>query len=52
MASACWQGANAGYCRRPFDNYYDLESENKLKDEFLLLKKENDLSDINFLDCI
>ena len=45
-------GANAGYCRRPFDNFYDLESEKKLKDEFLQLKKQNDLSGINFLDCI
>ena len=47
-----WQGANAGYCRRPFDNFYKLESENKLKDEFRQLKRDNDLSGIRFLDCI
>lgn len=47
-----WQGADAGYCRRPFDNYYDSDSENKLKNEFKQLKKDNDLSGINFLDCI
>jgi N-acetylneuraminate lyase len=47
-----WQGANAGYCRRPFDNFYELESENKLKDEFRQLKKDNDLSGIHFLDSI
>ena len=47
-----WQGANAGYCRKPFDNYYNAESEKKLKDEFIQLKKDNDLSGIDFLDCL
>ena len=47
-----WQGADAGYCRRPFDNFFDLESEDKLINQFKQLKKDNDLSGINFLDCI
>ena len=47
-----WQGANAGYSRRPFDNFYTTETEDKLKDEFRGLKKNNDLSGIHFLDCV
>lgn len=47
-----WQGANAGYCRRPIRNYENQESENKLINEFKELKKNNDLSGINFLELI
>ncbi|WDR06213.1 dihydrodipicolinate synthase family protein [Devosia rhodophyticola] len=47
-----WQGADAGYCRRPFSNYYDPEAEEALKNEFRLLKKERNLVGVKFLDAI
>ncbi len=47
-----WQGINAGYCRKPLNDYEIQESENQLIREFKELKKNNDLSGINFLDFI
>ena len=47
-----WQGADAGYCRKPFGNFYDAVSEEKLKAEFRTLKTERGLSGVNFLDAI
>lgn len=46
-----WQGVQSGICRRPFKNYNENEVET-LKKNFQQLKKINDLSGINFLDCI
>ncbi|MDB5474065.1 MAG: N-acetylneuraminate lyase [Devosia sp.] len=47
-----WQGADAGYCRKPFGNFYDAASEQILKDEFRAFKAERKLSGVNFLDAI
>ncbi|MFO1150399.1 MAG: dihydrodipicolinate synthase family protein [Alsobacter sp.] len=47
-----WQGADAGYCRRPFGNYYDAEQEGVLKAEFRGLRDSNDLSGVDFLEAI
>ena len=46
-----WQGVHSGICRRPFKSYSEDEA-NLLKKDFQQLKKMNDLSGINFLDCI
>lgn len=45
-----WQGADAGYCRRPFGNYLDLAAEQKLKDEFRALRDRHGLEGAAFLD--
>lgn len=47
-----WLGCDAGYCRRPFSNYYDKASEEKLKDEFRQLRDERKLEGVAFLDAI
>lgn len=47
-----WQGADAGYCRKPFGNFYDAAEEEKLKAEFRAFKAERGLSGVNFLDAI
>lgn len=47
-----WQGADAGYCRKPFGNFYPQGDEEKLKAEFRLFKTERGLSGVNFLDAI
>lgn len=47
-----WQGADAGYCRKPFGNFYTEAEEEKLKAEFRAFKAERDLSGVNFLDAI
>ncbi|KKB12123.1 N-acetylneuraminate lyase [Devosia geojensis] len=50
--SMAWQGADAGYCRKPFGNFYDAASEEKLKAEFRAFKAERGLTGVNFLDAI
>ena len=47
-----WQGADAGYCRKPFENYLTQASEDKLKAEFRQLKTESNLTGVAFLDMI
>ncbi|MBO9589159.1 dihydrodipicolinate synthase family protein [Devosia sp.] len=47
-----WQGADAGYCRKPFGNFYSEAQEEKLKDEFRAFKTERGLTGVNFLDAI
>lgn len=47
-----WQGADAGYCRKPFGNFYTEAEEEKLKAEFRAFKAERGLSGVNFLDAI
>lgn len=47
-----WQGADAGYCRKPFGNFYSAAEEEKLKAEFRAFKAERGLTGVNFLDAI
>lgn len=47
-----WQGADAGYCRKPFGNFYTEAEEEKLKGEFRAFKAERGLTGVNFLDAI
>jgi N-acetylneuraminate lyase len=47
-----WQGADAGYCRRPFDNFVTQAQEQELKDAFRQLKKDRNLDGVAFLDGI
>jgi N-acetylneuraminate lyase len=47
-----WQGADAGYCRKPFGNFYSAAEEEKLKDEFRAFKAERGLTGVNFLDAL
>lgn len=47
-----WQGADAGYCRKPFGNFYTEAEEEKLKAEFRAFKAERGLTGVNFLDAI
>ncbi|WP_417310990.1 dihydrodipicolinate synthase family protein [Devosia sp.] len=47
-----WQGADAGYCRKPFTNYYDAAAEDQLKAEYAALKSERKLTGVNFLDAL
>ena len=47
-----WQGADAGYCRKPFGNFYSEAEEEKLKAEFRAFKAERGLTGVNFLDVI
>lgn len=47
-----WQGADAGYCRKPFGNFYTEAEEEKLKAEFRAFKAERGLAGVNFLDAI
>jgi N-acetylneuraminate lyase len=47
-----WQGADAGYCRKPFGNFYDQAAEEQLKNEFRAFKAERNLTGVNFLDAI
>jgi N-acetylneuraminate lyase len=47
-----WQGADAGYCRKPFGNFYGAESEAKLKEEFRGLKRDRGLTGVAFLDLL
>lgn len=47
-----WQGVDAGYCRKPLDNFYTAEAEEELKAKFRQLKAERNLTGVNFLDAI
>lgn len=47
-----WQGADAGYCRKPFDNFLTEADEEKLKSEFRQLRQDQNLTDVAFLDLI
>ncbi|KKC37278.1 N-acetylneuraminate lyase [Devosia epidermidihirudinis] len=47
-----WLGADAGYCRKPFGNFYDAESEAKLKEDFRGLKRDRGLTGVAFLDAL
>jgi len=47
-----WQGADAGYCRKPFGNFYTEAEEEKLKAEFRAFKAERGLTGVNFLDAL
>lgn len=46
-----WMGVDAGYCRKPFANY-TLKDEEVMKEEFRALKKEYNITGIDFLDAI
>lgn len=46
-----WQGADAGYCRKPFDNFSPQEEET-LKADFRRLKRDQSLEGVAFLDAI
>ncbi len=45
-----WQGADAGYCRKPFDNYETPEQEEALKDSYRAFRDAQGLTGIGFLD--
>lgn len=47
-----WQGADAGYCRRPFDNFMTEAEEDDLKAAFRKLKQERNITGVEFLDLI
>ncbi|ODT67675.1 MAG: dihydrodipicolinate synthase family protein [Pelagibacterium sp. SCN 63-23] len=47
-----WQGADAGYCRKPFGNFHTMAEEDKLKAEFRTFKAERGLQGVNFLEAI
>lgn len=44
-----WQGADAGYCRAPFDNYETPDQEEALKSVYRAFRDDNDLAQIGFL---
>ena len=44
-----WQGADAGYCRKPFDNYETPEAEAALKDAYRAFRGAHGLAEIGFL---
>ena len=44
-----WQGADAGYCRKPFDNYETPEAEAALKDAYRAFRDAHGLAEIGFL---
>jgi len=46
-----WQGADAGLCRKPFDNF-DAAGEAALKESFRKLRDVRGLSGVNFLDTL
>ncbi|EAR52732.1 N-acetylneuraminate lyase [Oceanicola granulosus HTCC2516] len=47
-----WQGADAGYCRAPFENYETPEQEAALKDAFRALRDAEGLTGVDFLDAL
>jgi len=47
-----WQGADAGYCRRPFDNFETEAQVQQLRDDFRQLKRDRNISGVAFLDAI
>lgn len=47
-----WQGADAGYCRKPFGNFYTKAEEDQLKAEFKAFAAERKITGVNVLDAI
>lgn len=47
-----WQGADAGYCRKPFANFDTPEKEEALKDDFRKLRDDLGITGVKFLDAI
>jgi len=47
-----WQGADAGYCRKPFDNFLSAADEEKLKSDFRQLRLDHGIRNVGFLDAI
>jgi len=47
-----WQGADAGYCRKPFDNYFTPEAEAELKAAYRAFRDREGLSGVEFLDAL
>jgi len=47
-----WQGADAGYCRRPFDNFDTEAQVQQLRNDFRQLKSDRNISGVAFLDCM
>lgn len=47
-----WQGADAGYCRKPFDNFLTETEEEDLKRAWRKLKNERNIEGVAFLDAI
>lgn len=47
-----WQGADAGYCRKPFDNFVTQAQEEELKTAFRQLKLDRNLHGVAFLDIL
>jgi len=47
-----WQGADAGYCRKPFDNIIGEAEDERLKADFRQLKEDKNLKGVAFLDLI
>ena len=45
-----WLNIDSGYVRRPFKSIIDSENEKIIKEELKILKTENDLSGIKFLE--
>jgi N-acetylneuraminate lyase len=47
-----WQGADAGYCRRPFDNFCTKGEEESLKTAWRKLKQDRNINGVAFLDVL
>lgn len=47
-----WQGADAGYCRKPFDDYINPAEEEALKAECRQFKIDHNIQGVAFLDAI
>ena len=47
-----WLGIDAGYMRRPFRTFVNTSYEKTIRGELKILKQENDLSGIKFLETI
>jgi N-acetylneuraminate lyase len=47
-----WQGADAGYCRRPFDNFFTKGEEESLKTAWRKLKQDRNINGVAFLDVL
>ena len=46
-----WQGIDAGYSRRPFTNYKDVEL-GELKEKLRAIKQKYNVIEVNFLNMI
>ena len=47
-----WLGIDAGYMRRPFRTFVNTSYEKTIREELKILKQENNLSEIKFLETI